>query len=140
MIGNFISHFAQIFSWVSGKNHARLVLFAYFDCSGLSIGAVLLFAYRLAYNPDALPSLLLAGFAGFAQCNSNCLLTAFDLRAFAGAWLAGLQRAALVFTHHLGDLGLGFGWFLHAFSLPRHNGCGVALGSAQSHHHVLALP
>lgn len=58
-------------------------------------------------------SLFLAGFAGFAQCNGNRLLTAFDLRAFAGAWLAALQRAAFVFAHHLGDLGLGFGWLFH---------------------------
>ena len=58
-------------------------------------------------------SLFLAGLTGFAQCNSNRLLTAFDLRAFAGAWLAALQRAALVLAHHLGDLGLGFGWLFH---------------------------
>jgi len=43
------------------------------------------------------------------------------------------------------DVGVKAGLLRHvgsaiALSLPAHNGCGVALGSARSHHHGLALP
>lgn len=85
-------------------------------------------------------SLSLAGFTGFAQCDGNRLLAAFDLRAFAGTWLAGLQRAALVLTHHLGDLGLGFGWLFHVPSLSAHTACVIAPASALSRHHGQVLP